>query len=52
MDLIGWFGAVAELEGALVEDGGGGRLSILFPDHLQRRLQVGEIECRGLGGCS
>jgi hypothetical protein len=48
MDLIGWFGAVAELEGALVEDGGGGRLSVLFPDHLQRRLQVGEIESFGM----
>ena len=48
MDLIGWFGAVAELEGALVEDGGGGRLSVLFPDHLQRRLQVGEMESFGM----
>jgi len=48
MDLIGWFGAVAELEGALVEDGGGGRLSILFPEHLQRRLQVGEMESFGM----
>jgi hypothetical protein len=48
MDLIGWFGAVAELEGALVEDGGGGRLSVLFPDHLQRCLQVGEMESFGM----
>jgi hypothetical protein len=48
MDLIGWFGAVAELEGALVEDGGEGRLSVLFPDHLQRRLQVGEMESFGM----
>jgi hypothetical protein len=47
MDLIGWFGAVADLEGALVEDNGGGRLSVLFPDHLQRRLQVGEMESFG-----
>jgi hypothetical protein len=48
MDLIGWFGAVADLEGALVEDNGGGRLSVLFPDHLQRRLQVGEMESFGM----
>jgi hypothetical protein len=48
MDLIGWFGAVAELEGALVEEGGGGRLSVLFPDHLQRRLQIGEMESFGM----
>jgi hypothetical protein len=48
MDLIGWFGAVAELEGGLVEEGDGGRLSVLFPDHLQRRLQVGEMESFGM----
>ncbi|MDD4998397.1 MAG: hypothetical protein PHI99_09610 [Syntrophales bacterium] len=48
MDLIGWFGAVADLEGALVEDNGGGRLSVLFPDHLRRRLQVGEMESFGM----
>ncbi len=48
MDLIGWFGAVADLEGALVEDNGGGRLSVLFPDHLRRRLQVWEMESFGM----
>ena len=48
MDLIGWFGAVADLEGALVEDNGGGQLSVLFPDHLRRRLQVGEMESFGM----
>ncbi len=48
MDLIGWFGEVAGLEGALVEEGDGDRLTILFPDHLQRRLRVGEMESFGV----
>ncbi|MBA4396857.1 MAG: hypothetical protein C0394_05680 [Syntrophus sp. (in: bacteria)] len=47
MDIIAWFGAVAELEGALMEDHGDGRLSILFPERLQQRLQVGEMEFFG-----